>query len=118
MKRILCSTALALLTIISSALAGNEPAKPAQPPLAGGYSPAEIDPGVRDVASFAVSARADATGKPLRLIKILKAERQVVAGLNFRLELEVTDGNRQTRVRAVVWKKLDRTLVLTSWDEA
>ena len=42
--------------------------------------------------------------------------RHVVAGLNYGLELEVADGSKRFKARAVVWKKLDGSLALTSWD--
>ena len=104
------------LILISPALAADTPSKTDQPALAGGYSSAEIDPEVRTVAEFAVKTQAEATGRPIQLVKILKAERQVVAGLNFRLGIEGADGSKHINARAVVWKKLDGTLVLTSWD--
>jgi hypothetical protein len=37
-------------------------------------------------------------------------QQQVVAGLNYRLDLTLSDGSR---VRATVWKKLDGTFALT-----
>ena len=104
------------LILISPAFATDTPTKPDQPALAGGYSPAEIDSEVRKVAEFAVKTQAESTGRPIRLVKILKAERQVVAGLNFRLDLEVADGSKHHKARAVVWQKLDGSLALTSWD--
>ena len=104
------------LILVSPAFAADTPAKPDQPALAGGYSSAEIDPEVRTVAEFAVKTQAQATGKPLHLIKILKAECQVVAGLNYRMEIEVADGSKNLKARAVVWKKLHGLLVLTSWE--
>ena len=113
MNRILLS--LLALALVSPALASDTPAKPAQPALAGGYSPAEIDSEVSKVAKFAVKTQAEATGKPLRFVKILKAEHQVVAGLNYRLEIEVADGSKNLKARAVVWKKLDGSLAMTSW---
>ena len=115
MNRILCLPILCL-ALGSTALATNNPTKTDQPALAGGYSPAEISPDVHKVAEFAVKTQAEAAGRPLKLIKTLKAERQVVAGLNYRLEIEVADGNRHLKARAVVWKKLDGSLALTSWD--
>jgi hypothetical protein len=86
------------------------------PALCGGYSPAIIDSEVSKAAEFAVKTRAQATGRPLRLVKILKAECQVVAGLNYRLAIEVADGSKHLKARAVVWKKLNGSLALTSWD--
>ena len=104
------------LALVSSAFAGDKTAKTNQPALAGGYSSAEIDPEVQKVAEFAVKAQAKATGKPLQLVKILKVEHQVVAGLNYRLEIEVADGSKHLKAHAVVWKKLDGSLALTSWE--
>jgi len=103
------------MSLVSSVFATDNPAKQDQPALAGGYSPAEIDSEVRKVAEFAVKTQAGTSGRPLRLVKILKAERQVVAGLNYRLEIEVADGSKNRKALAVVWKKLDGSLALTSW---
>ncbi len=104
------------LILVSPAFAADNTAKPDQPALAGGFSSAEIDPEARTVAEFAVKTQSKSTGRPLRLVKILKAERQVVAGLNFRLEIEVADGSKPLKARAVVWKKLNGSLALTSWE--
>lgn len=104
------------LILVSPAFAADAPAKTSRPGLAGGYSPAEIDSDVRTVAEFAVKTQAESTGRPLRLIKILKAERQVVAGLNYRLEIVIADGSKRLKAGAVVWKKLDGSLALTSWE--
>ena len=106
---------LLALALVSSVFATDNPAKPDQPTLCGGYSPAEIDPGVQKVAEFAVNTQARTSGRPLQIVKIMKAERQVVAGLNYRLEIEVADGSKNLKARAVVWKKLDGSLALTSW---
>jgi len=111
MNRFLC-----LLALVSTTLANDKPAKTDQPALAGGYSPAEIDSEVSKVAEFAIKTQAQASGRPLRFVKILKAERQIVAGLNFRLVIEVSDGSKRLKARAVVWKKLDGSMDLTSWD--
>lgn len=105
----------AILATVFVVRAADEPAKPDRPAFAGGYSPAETDSEVRKVADFAVKTQAEATGKPLRLVKILKVERQVVAGLNYRLEIVVADDSNHFKARAVVWKKLDGSLALTSW---
>ena len=105
-----------VLALVSPAFANDKPAKINQPALAGGYSSTEIDPEVRKVAEFAVKAQAKAAGKPLQLVKILKVESQVVAGLNYRLEIEVSDGTKHLKAHAVVWRKLDGSLALTSWE--
>ncbi|MEI6073023.1 MAG: cystatin domain-containing protein [Verrucomicrobiae bacterium] len=113
MKRILLP--VLALALASTAIAADNPAKPDQSALCGGYSPAEIDSEVRTVAEFAVKTQSESTERALKLIKILKVERQVVAGLNFRLEIEVADGSKHLKARAVVWKKLDGSFALTSW---
>jgi len=105
------------MSLVSNVFATDNPTKPDQPALAGGYSPAEINSEVRKIAEFAVKTQGKATERPLRLVKILKAERQVVAGLNYRLEIEVADGSKHLKARAVVWKKLDGSLALTSWEK-
>lgn len=107
---------LLALALVSTALATDNPTKIDHPTLAGGYSPAEIDPEVSKVAEFAVKTQAEATGRPLQFVKILKVEQQVVPGLNYRLEIEVSDVNKHVKAHAVVWKKLDGSLALTSWD--
>lgn len=107
---------LLALALVAPVFAADTSKKPDQPALAGGYSPAEIDSEVRRVAEFAVKAQAKATGKPLHLVKILKVESQVVAGLNYRLEIEVADGSEHLNAHAVVWRKLGGSLALTSWE--
>ena len=63
-------------------------------------------------AKFAVAAQ-DAK---LVFQALEKAERQVVAGLNYRLTLRVTDAGATRRAEAVVWKKLGNAgHELTSW---
>lgn len=63
-------------------------------------------------AKFAVGAQ-DAK---LVFQALEKAERQVVAGLNYRLTLRVTDAGASRRAEAVVWQKLGNAgQELTSW---
>jgi len=107
---------IAILAALAGVRVAGELVKPDQPVLSGGYSPAEIDSEVGNVAEFAVKTQAQAIGRPLRLVKILKADRQVVAGVNYRLEIEVADGSKQLKAHAVVWKKLDGSLALTAWE--
>jgi hypothetical protein len=104
------------LPLVSTAIATDNPEKANQPALAGGYSQAEINSEVSKAAEFAVKTQAEATGRPLQLVKILKVERQVVAGLNYRMEIEVADGRKHLKARTVVWRKLDGSLALTSWE--
>lgn len=84
--------------------------------MPGGFSKAEFDSETRVVAAFAVGEISKKENAPLELKRIISAERQVVAGLNYRLELDLTKNNQPFRVRAVVWRKLDGSMELTSWN--
>ncbi|KAI9555406.1 hypothetical protein GHT06_017921 [Daphnia sinensis] len=61
----------------------------------GGFSPAKVDdPDVLKMADFATTAvSASSNSGPLKLIKIVKAETQVVAGTNYKLNLELANTN-------------------------
>ncbi|MEO6742812.1 MAG: exo-alpha-sialidase [Chthoniobacteraceae bacterium] len=99
--------------IIASVLA---PGLRAQIP--GGFGGLSMkDPDALAAAKFAVTAH----DPQLTFQAIEKVERQVVAGLNFRLTISVTESGKARSADAVVWKKLDGTHQLTSWkwlDEA
>jgi len=82
----------------------------------GGFSKAQFDSETRAVADFAVGKISKKENAPLELKRIISAERQVVAGLNYRLELDLNKNKQQFRVRAVVWRKLDGSMELTSWN--
>lgn len=76
----------------------------------------EIDEETRGVANFAAEAISKKLNEPLALESVVSVERQVVAGLNYRIELEFIKNNQPYRVLAIVWRKLDGTLELTSWN--
>ena len=105
-----------IVLALAFAHAADIPAETNAPSICGGYSRAEIDSGVKAAAAFAVGEQAKSTGKPLRLVEVVKAEQQVVAGLNYRLLLKVKEGDKIVRAEAVVWRKLDGSDALTSWD--
>ena len=80
-----------------------------QPPIAGGFSQAATtDAEVLKAAQFAVKAH-DAK---LTLQSVNAAEQQVVAGTNYKLKLTTSDARKAD---AVVWRKLDGSYELTSW---
>lgn len=84
-----------------------------QPPP-GAYRPVSTnDKDVIKAARFAVRERSK-TDK-MTLVKILNAQAQVVAGMNYRLDLAVRVDNKLREADAVVWSKLDRTYELTEW---
>ena len=81
--------------------------------LVGGFGGvSERDSEVLAAAKFAVAAH-DAK---LALQGVEKAERQVVAGLNFRLTLKVSDNGASRIAQVIVWRKLDGKHELTSWN--
>lgn len=88
----------------------------AVPPPAGAYRPSEITPEVRDAAAFAVREHGRRDGSGLRLLEVTQAERQVVAGMNFRMTLRVAQGRTTRSARAVVYRPLQGSLQLTSWE--
>ena len=69
-----------------------------------------------DEASLAAAKFAVTTHDPkLKFGAIEKAERQVVAGINYRLTLKVSHNGKTRRADAVVWQKLNGQHALTSW---
>jgi hypothetical protein len=94
-------------------------------PKAGGYSPVSVaDKEVVVAAGFAVAAQEKAMQEEnpaparLELVKILSAQRQVVAGMNFRLRLKVKLNSEEKEAVAVVWWQAWRKpdpYRLTSW---
>lgn len=91
--------------------------------IAGGYSPiAKDDAGALAAAKYAVKTQAKKMRKTIKLISVKQAETQVVAGLNYRLCLEVTiksKGKTETKnIQTVVYKNLKQKFSLTSWEEA
>ncbi len=78
-------------------------------PLLGGYSAADpTDPAIMEIANFATQAASsslntDASNSaPFKLAKIHSAKKQVVAGVNYKLELEFTRLNESLFCRVIV----------------
>ncbi len=95
-------------------------------PTVGGYAKVPVaDSDVIKAAEFAINAQSETIQQPgdqqpskLRLLKILRAEQQVVAGTNYRLTLSVKEiGNLQRTAEAIVWWQAWRPnpYELTSW---
>ena len=102
------ATGFAPLATPGAARAAETPAPP--PMIVGGWSPIPApaaDPEVR------AAARAALTKLPhhASLRRIESAERQVVAGMNYRLVLRLTNGQRWS---ATVWRKLDGAIVVSA----
>ena len=87
----------------------------------GGYSETPVTGAwVKAAAEFAIArqARTTATNLPalkIELVEIVRAEQQVVAGMNYRLRLKVRVKDEVREAEAVVWRKLSGKFKLTSW---
>lgn len=114
-KQILyCSIAVALVLGIFT---GANRVSAQDVPMSGAYAHTSASSKeVKRAAKFAVEQRTLRTGNRMTLIKIVKAEVQVVAGLNYRMVLRVSDRRGRSRtVTTVVFKSLKNRLSLTSW---
>ena len=99
-----------------------------RPPNVGGYTSANVDDAdVKGAAEFAVKTKAAELKQKLVLQSIAKAERQVVAGTNYRLCIEVyapplKDGEDGVTVwaKVVVYRAAPGagTSKVTSWEES
>lgn len=85
--------------------------------MVGGYKVvSKTDAGAVAAANFAVEAQSEKTGSEFLLEEIIKAERQVVQGSNYRLCLEVSaNGSDTYYVQAVVYVDLKNNRRLSSW---
>ncbi len=86
--------------------------------IPGGYAKTSVkSKDARAAAAFAIKAQSGVEVKKYVLVKILKAEVQVVAGLNHRVCLLVREGKNQSKsVTAVVYKNLQNVRSLTVWE--
>lgn len=85
--------------------------------VTGGYGDTSVaDKDVKRAAAFAVRTRANQMHRVIKLVKIQKAEVQVVAGLNYRICVRVSDSRgRRSTITAVVYKNLKNRRSLSSW---
>ena len=81
----------------------------------GAYATADIAAAdVQACANYAVDTR-EPKGT-VKLVRILAAEKQVVAGMNYKLKLAITENGTAKTVSVVVWSKLDGTKEVTQWE--
>lgn len=112
----------ALVVLALGVVFGSVAAGARQAPAVGGYREVAADaPEVVSAAKFAVAARAHSQGAEIKLVSVETAERQTVAGANYRLCLKVEEADTQNNVdvtetvRAVVFRSLKNAYTLKSW---
>ena len=84
--------------------------------LPGGYSAVGLTDEVKAAAEFAVQEQAKREAVVLKLSDISKAERQIVAGVNYRLNVVVKGSGSARQARVVVFQDLTSHYKLTSWE--
>lgn len=83
--------------------------------IAGGYGDiSKKDATVVDAASFAIDRQAEKNAS-VEMISVERAERQVVAGSNYRLCIAYNAGGKRQEATAVVYHNLRDEFALTSW---
>ena len=99
--------------LLIAAFAAKTPAQQ----IAGGYSSADVKSAdVKAAAVFAVAKEAKKDRRKLRLVSVAEAEKQVVAGLNYKVCLKVRDGKKTRTATAVVYQNLKQKLSLSDWN--
>lgn len=113
---VLCVCAFAMIAVLAGSASGQK--------LGGYKDAATTEAGVKAAAAFAVRAQTEKTERKETLMSIYKAEKQVVAGINYRLCLKVTsegDGDEADIihfVQVVVYVDLKGNSKLTSWADS
>jgi hypothetical protein len=111
--------------LFCSLMAACSPEKPATilathseaAPVAGAWAPSDaFSPEVQEAARFAVQTFAVQNKARVLYKDVVKARQQVVAGLNFELQLQVTLDGASRSVSATVWRQPDGTYRLQAWD--
>ena len=75
-----------------------------------------FSPEVQEAARFAVQTFAVQNKARVLFKEVTHARQQVVAGLNFQLQLHVTLDGALKNVNVTVWRQLDGDYRLQSWD--
>ena len=86
--------------------------------ILGGYKEVARDAeGVEAAADFAVKTQAQKQDVSMSLVSIERAEKQTVAGVNFRLCLKVAIDDETQDIKVVVYRNLKQEYSLTSWTQ-
>jgi len=110
-----------LLFMVLACVSACSPHKPADVPptqaKAGAWVPSDaFNLDVQEAARFAVQTFAVQNKARLLFKEVSLARQQVVAGTLFELNLEVTLDGAIRNSKTVVWRQLDGTYKLQSWD--
>lgn len=94
----------------------------AKPPIAGGYSKADtLSDDVIAAADFAAAEQNKKDDNNLRVVEVKKAEKQVVAGMNYRMCVEVQTGGDEGEkyfANTTVYQNLQQAYSLSRWSKA
>ncbi|WP_295500961.1 cystatin domain-containing protein [Limnohabitans sp. Rim8] len=84
--------------------------------MTGAWARADVfNPDVQEAARFAVQAFSVQNKARVMYKEVTQASQQVVAGLNFELQLLVTLDGVHRNVLVKVWRQLDGSYRLLSW---
>lgn len=85
--------------------------------IVGGYAEIAVtSKEAKSFAAYALRARSKHEHKKFTLVKIVKAEKQLVAGENYRVCMDVRQGRQKaSRVTAVVYENLKNKRKLSHW---
>ncbi len=116
MKKILLSAAILFAAIF---VFGTVDTSAQTGPATGAYQKVETaNADVKSAADFAIKEKGDGFG----LVKIKKAERQIVAGTNFRIKMKVSEkaGEKESKytVTAVIYRDLEGNYSVWSWEKS
>ncbi len=112
MKSLSLVPALLAVSTAGALIAAPAPAQP----IVGDFRPASIkDPEVVMAAKWAVQARAKSSHQKITLLSIQSAEKQLVAGMNYRVALRVKTGTKIGRAKATIYRDLQNKYSLSGW---
>ena len=92
MRRLCC---VVLLLVAAAASGVHSQQQHEHLPILGGYSNVDVDTDIiKEMASFATTTVSQAINsqEPLTVVRIVSAKSQVVAGVNYQMELELKEG--------------------------
>jgi hypothetical protein len=85
--------------------------------MVGGYKPIAVNDWVTSVGTYALGKVSAETKKNIELLEVVKAERQVVQGSNYRLCMQVAlaGSDDDFHIQAIVYQDLKNNYSVTKW---